>query len=55
MKTHTFVLRIKTNQSRRDAERAFLTCMALRQPDFCEMHLISRSPTKKAVSKILGK
>lgn len=48
-KTHVFTLKVKTNDTRRYAECAVLRAFAMRNPDYCDFHLISRAAPKAKV------
>ena len=46
MKTHHFLVTVKTDQNKRAAKTAILRAFALRQPDGCEFHTKEyRKPT----------
>ncbi len=47
MKTHKFIITVKTLTTKRCAEMALLAAFAKRQPDYCEFYLKRISNKKR--------
>jgi hypothetical protein len=49
-KEHRFTVVVKTDMSRKHAERALLVSFSWRSPDECEFHLRKSAPKKKSTT-----